>query len=438
MQILFRIIGLLGLTLALTHPANAVNIDITYVGTWDSISSGNNTSGGPGLFAGQKYVIRITYDDLSTTTDNVDVLTAFFTPSGNTMSTIDLTNAGNSLDLFVPMEGLDTGSPFIYYQNETDHFPAFIPSPTLNFVNGSDISDTSNIIGLEFEGNFMPGANSNVIELFNTAPSGGSVNMVSQILNLGTGPAATDTNGLASAVGLKIDAGPNLVYDATTLVQTTSSAVIQSNDLGAARADGEDFIDAAWSQTGASSGNNDISVGVVDSGLTNTVDTATWTAMMVEQMTLQSDVDSLVVSYLNALPTASASATATATGTDFTLSFDDMDLLVNAFIAGFESLTVTALVNGAIDSTAFFTDLISLGSQSYTDAVLEAAFGIGTHNVAFFVTDFAGATTSASANFSVSETLDTVPEPGTLALLLLGLMAFSAAKRRSSIIVRPN
>ena len=80
---------------------------------------------------------------------------------------------------------------------------------------------------------------------------------------------------------------------------------------------------------------------------------------------------------MNASPTASATATATATGADFTLMFDDADLAVNALIPGFEMLTVTAEVDGSIDATAFFADLIGTGTQSSTTAMLEAAFGSG-------------------------------------------------------------
>ena len=124
MKRMLRAISLLGLTLGLAQPVFADSI--TYVGTWDSVASGNPVGvGGPGLVAGQKYVIRIAWDNLSTTTDGVDVLNSFFVPSGSTMRTINLSDAGNSLDIFVPMEGLDAGSPFIYTQNETTHFPPY-------------------------------------------------------------------------------------------------------------------------------------------------------------------------------------------------------------------------------------------------------------------------------------------------------------------------
>jgi hypothetical protein len=547
--------GVMLATLLATCAAFAAPIDVTYIGTWTSTGSGNGAgAGGPGMSAGQRFVVRLTYDDTSAVANNVDVLDAFFSPSGDLMSTVDLSAAGNSVDIFVPMEGLDAGSPFIYTQDETNHFPAFIPAPTLNFVNGSNISDPNNIIGLEFEGDFA-GANFNVIELFNTSPGGDNINMVSQILNCGNASctassiAASGTNSLATAVGLVVDAGADVVFDAGNLDQTTGASIVQSNDLGAARSDGEDFVDTNWSQTGADSG-NDVAVNIADSGLANTTDTATWTLTAQEQMTLEADTDTVQVSYanagptaeaggniifsaaalavgtsgatvsdadlavnavvagfesltytsdadgnalaggaingaavannvdqliaiansgltnttdsatfelsvtdfagasasdtaliayLNAAPSASATATATAGGTDFGLTFDDVDLIVNGIIAGFEALATSILVDGIIDATAFFADLIATGAQSETNAALEAQFGLGVHTFAFTVVDLAGAVTVSAANFEVLEDGEPpqVPEPPAFALLLAGLLFLLAARRsRGMVFVR--
>jgi hypothetical protein len=415
---IFNTICLLGLALALAQPAFAATQSVIYVGGWSSTGSGNPTgSGGPGVAVGQKFVIRIAYDDTSTTTDNVPVLTSGFTDSGNDMRTIKLDGPGNSLDIFVPMEGLDSGSPFIYIQDETDHFPAFITNPTLNFTNLSSISNPANIIGLEFEGDFA-GGGFNVIELFNTSPPAPpppaplpAINMVSQILNCGdinclsSAIASRNINALGMAVALIIDAGPNIVYDAANLTKTTSSSITQSNDLGALRSDNEDFIDPVWSKTGTPAGTNlnDIAVGIVNSGLTMTTSTTTsWNVTMTEQMTGVANSDSIaLVSYSNVTPSGSASATPTGPGTDFTLTFGDADLAVNALIGGFEMLTVTALVDGTMDGTAFFATLISTGTQSSTNAALEAAFGTGMHTVVFTIADKAGASVTPSADFEV-------------------------------------
>ncbi len=413
----------------LSAPVYAGPIEIVYVGTWSGTGSGNPTGvGGPGVSSGQKYVVRINYDDTSLVTNNVDVLNAAFAPSGNSMSTIDLTAPGNSLDIFVPMEGLDAGSPFIYSQDEGDHFPAFIPAPTLNFINGSSIADPNNVIGLEYEGNFAAGAGFNIIELFNTSPGGATVNMQSQILNcgdagcFGSSVAATGTNSLANALDLVIDAGPDIVYNAATLTQTATASITQSNDLGAGRADGEDFIDMVWSPTGTVTGNSN-QVGIAGSGLTMTTSTTTWTANAVEQMTGKTSSDNTNVSYANAMPTINATATANGSDVDFTMSSIDADLAVNTLIAGFEMLSFTALVNGAIDASAFFADLFAFGNLTASVADLIAQFGTGTHNVLFSVTDKAGSSAQTSISFDANGVVKppSIPEPSVLLLFCLGL-----------------
>ena len=55
---------------------------------------------------GQRYVVRFTYEDLSTVTNNVPVLTSFFTPSGQLMSTIDLTGDWTTWERSEPVEVL--------------------------------------------------------------------------------------------------------------------------------------------------------------------------------------------------------------------------------------------------------------------------------------------------------------------------------------------
>jgi hypothetical protein len=251
---------------------------------------------------------------------------------------------------------------------------------------------------------------------------------VSQVFNLDNfAPAVTDTNGLAAAVDLIVDAGPDIVYSAGDLTKSTASSVVQSNDLGAGRSDGEDFVDVTWSQTGTPSG-NDIAVAIANSGLASTIDTAIWTMNASEQMTGKTDSDTLQASYLNAIPTINATATANAGNVDFTLSVGDLDLAVNALIADFEMLIVSAMV-GAIDATALFADLISSGLDSLTNAELEGAFGAGPHSVLFTVTDRAGGTATASAAFDVTQTPAFIPEPGALLLLAGGLLIMAGQSR---------
>ena len=421
------------LSFVLSTTLHAAQIDIIYVGTWSSVGSGNPLgSGGPGMSAGQKFVVKISYDDLSAVNNNVPVPDSGFNPSGNFMSTIDLSAPGNSLDIFVPMEGLDGSNPFIYNQNETNHF-WYGPNstiPTLNFVNGSSISNTANIIGLEFEGDFFPGAGDNLIELFNTAPPNGVTSMQAQVLNLGTGIAAAANNPFTTAVNLVVDAGPDIVYNASSLIQTANASVTQSNNLGSGRSDGEDFVDFSWSPSGTPVGDNN-QVGIADSGLTMTTSTTTWTATGTEQMTGLSASDTTNVSYQNALPTVTASAIANTGSIDFTLNANDADLAVNSFISGFEMLSFAALLDGVSDATAFFSDLFANGIANYTNLQLFNAFGAGSHNVLFTVMDKAGATVTSTVDFVVDRvnSPNPVPTPGVFTLLLVGLLSVFVKRR---------
>ena len=180
--------------------------------------------------------------------------------------------------------------------------------------------------------------------------------------------------------------------------------------------------------------NVDQLIAIADSGLTTTISTSSFD-LSVTDFAGATDSDSALISYLNATPSASATATATATGVDFTLSVVDMDLIVNAIIAGFESVTTTALV-GLTDATAFFNTLITTGLQSFTSAALEAEFGLGLHTVDFSSVDLAGATATASAAFEVLDSApQPVPEPGTLTLLLAGIFGLIYTRRRRMQIV---
>lgn len=426
-------------------PAHAAQIDVTYIGTWTTAPGSGNPvgAGGPGMATGQRYVVRISYDSNSTVINGVPVSGV----AGAQMSTIKLTDASNSLDIFVPMEGLDGGSPFVYAQNESDHFPAFIPNPTLNFQNGSSIGSSANIIGFEFEGDFNPSfaANQNFIEVFNEY-DGTTINQVSQILNCADASCASSAiairgiNSLATAVDLVADAGANVVYSASDLTRTTSSSST-NNELGAFRSDGEDFISATWSEVGGSNLvgstaglNNDIAVAIANSGLTSTIDTTDWKVDLAESFTLESDDATTMVSYANANPMLSASATAVASGYNFLSMISDPDEVVNAIIANFEVLTASVLVDGATDATSFFNELLATGSQFETFAALQAAFGTGVHTFKFSLVDLAGAMEMVSFNLDLMDGggVPSVPAPATLLLMLVGLLGFCRRRRDSS------
>ena len=415
----------------LSFCAAAQAISITWIGTWDSTGIGNPTgSGGPGIAAGQKYVVKIEYDPTSSVNTGVDILDASFNPSGQTMDTIDLTGGSNTIDIFVPMTGLDGSTPYIYTQDETTHFPAFIPVPTLNFTAGSDRNNVANIIGVEFEGDFAAGAGNNIIELFNTTAGAATpIEQVGQVLNFGTGIATTDTNGLVDAVDVVAGNGA-VTYSAGALTQTSNVNVLQSNDLGAGRSDGEDFLDSnsSWSVSGTDDPDGlNIAVAIQNSGLTSTVDATSWSATITEEMTGKSDVATVLVDYTNTAPTSVLTATAAADGYDFAFSFDDVDLVVNGLIADFEQLTFEVFVDGA--ATTLFTDLLFNGTQSLSNLALFNAFGDGLHVLQIITTDLAGASASSLARFAVGEEIPPIPVPPAFALFLTAIALFGLKDR---------
>lgn len=433
------------LSLGFQAAALATQIDVTYVGTWTGPTNPANATGagGPGMATGQRYVVKASYDDASTV-NTTAVRTEAGAASGQTMSTVDLGAAGNSLQILVPMEGFDAGTPFVYTQTQANHFPAFVASPTLNFKDGTSIGDTGNIIGLEFEGDFVVGAGNNVVEVFNTAANAAApINQVSQIINFGTGTAIRGINALATAVDVVADAGSDIVYSAppSERSQTTDSNSV-NNDLGAFRSDGEDFIQASWSESGnplvgVTSG-NDITVAIENSGLTSTVDTTGFSVTLTEDLTGKSGTDTVGVSYLNALPTIdNVSALVQASGLLFELGFSDVDLAVNSLIAGFEELSVEILVD-LVDKTAFFADLINNGSQAVLQSLLLSEFGVGTHTFKANLSDRAILADSqlmavmSSFDFEVVSNGGGAPatEPATLALFGLGAVGLAGFARR--------
>ena len=67
--------------------------------------------------------------------------------------------------------------------------------------------------------------------------------------------------------------------------------------------------------------------------------------------------------------------------------------------------------------------------------MLEAAFGLGSHTVVFDVSDKAGAFVFTSALFLVESSVP-VPEPESSALMMLGLLLLTVARRRSLFTAR--
>ena len=421
---------LIGLA-SITGMAQAVIVDHTMIGTWNlAPGSGNPTvAGGPDMATGQKFVIKVQYDTAVSVTR--DVLTGSFTDSGQDMTVIELTGGNNTLDIFVPMEGFDSGSPFIYTQDQDTHFPAFIAEPTVNFLLGSDLSDTNNIIGLEYEGDFVTGSGFNIIEMFNTAAGAATpINQIGQVLNCGDASCAgssiaiTQQNSLTAAVGVVVT-NDSVTFDSSMAAQTTG------NDLGAGRSDGEDFLGSTWDVSGTTQPDGiNIAVELVNAGLTSTIDTTTWNVTVDEQMTDLSGTGEVLVSYANTAPSSTLSATANPTGYDFAYTSDDVDLAINTIIAGFEQVVYSVFVDSI--ATSLFDDLIASGLLSLSNAELLAAFGVGSHLLEVIITDLAGATNTSSATFDVEDVISPIPVPPAFGLMLiaLGFLGATGFRRR--------
>jgi hypothetical protein len=179
--------------------ANAEIHDISFVGTWNLPPGSGNSAGqgGPALSTGDKFTIRVRYDDQSLPVDT-DIPTESQASSGQLMRVIELTGGVNTLEVSVP------GPVFLFEQGEGDHDVEFQAYATVNFAAGTDVTDPANIIGFTFDGSFASGAGNNIVELFNTAAdAAAAVNFVGQIVNCQFGDCANSLIAIRSVNGLE-------------------------------------------------------------------------------------------------------------------------------------------------------------------------------------------------------------------------------------------
>jgi hypothetical protein len=254
------------------------------------------------------------------------------------------------------------------------------------------------------------------------------------------GTSQSDSTGVSYVnAGPTADAGPNVVFDASNLTQTADGSVSDPDLAVNAQIAGFESHSFEWKLGAALLGSvEDLSLGIVASGLMTTTDTATLDFTATD-FAGASDSDTTGVSYANALPTI-ATASATAMGDDllFELDFDDLDLGVNTLIPGFEQLSVQILVD-MIDSTALFGDLIANGSQLLDQATLLGTFGEGSHLFEARISDrmilaSGGATGPVTGGFQFE--VAAAPEPATLGLLALGAAGLGGSLRRRRKAVR--
>ncbi len=144
--------------------ANATPVSVVRIGIWSTDPATGQPTSGTDLEKGQKFVIKTTYDTavtpLTMTTVNgytywtVALAGGAAPPNGG-----GLVSNGNSLDILIPLEGMDAGSPFIYSSDEFSHgdypgdpFPSAVPQIHFDDAAGTDF------LGIKMESlNFGPG-----------------------------------------------------------------------------------------------------------------------------------------------------------------------------------------------------------------------------------------------------------------------------------------
>ena len=391
--------------------ASAALIDIVVVGTWESASINIPFQNPFGLVDNDKFVIRSTYDDstffIGTGADAQGV-TASLDPS---------INLGTSLDFIVPHNGPNP-NPVVF--DQSDHINIGFAATAQVEFDGPNLGSPGNFRNLEFhfENNFGPNDHLMHYDTFM-----GMIQEETTIFNIGSGlgSAATGSGPEHLTVvqnDITANAGGPYVFDASNLSQNTNGT------SGGGSGFAKTFDWAGPGGTLSNSPGASIAFGLAESGLTNTTDTEQISLEVTESFTEFTSAPSMAtVSYANTAPVVIAASGVTEVDLSITFSatFDDVDLVANALVAGFETVGVDFLYNNSVFLAG--NGNIDLATQ------LGIFGGAGIFEVIARATDLAGATGTLAFNVEV------IPEPTTCGLALAAVIFFAAGRRRVGLVV---
>lgn len=243
--------------------------------------------------------------------------------------------------------------------------------------------------------------------------------------------------------------------DRTTFIDDVYFNFVDENDAPIAEANGAYVFDAnnltlalsaagssdpenmtlasVWTDGGGTVATGDNpTISLADTNLTMTTSTEVITLTVTDPGNL-SGTDTANVSYANAnADVVTAAGTTNPDGSiDFLGTFDDLDLLANTLVANFEGLTWefdTAAANSAGEvGDGFLTGMGTTGSGNVDALTLVGLFGgVGDYTAYANVRDKAGSIDTFAFTIMV------VPEPSSMALMVLGVapFAFSIYRRR--------
>lgn len=252
-------------------------------------------------------------------------------------------------------------------------------------------------------------------------------------------------SGIAQDADPIADAGGPYTFDASNLT-------ISLDGTGSFDPDGGSITSYNWTTEGGGNPTGATpSLGIVDSGLTSTTDTASVRLDVVDdESTADPDGDTAAIAYSNTAPALiNIDATRLADGSvTFSFTVDDDDLGVNALIAAFESVDVeldmVAALTGTDVGDGFMTGNTVLDgtgfSVTYSVGDLLAVYGSeGSKTFFANAVDNAGDVFSGSGDFLLQRAGGTgptnppvtgVPVPAGAALFAIGLAGLGFARRR--------